>query len=155
MASKKPIAIYDGVLEELRPGDDLGSTADTVQRTATTTLTIGMAVYLDGSESVDKAQANADGTSDVHGLAAEGITAATTGSIVTEGPLTLTTGEWDAIAGTTGGLTPSALYYLDPSTAGHITETAPTTAGQSVSEVGEAVSSTKLEVRIRRRVKLN
>lgn len=43
------------------------------------------------------------------------------------------------------GLTPGATYYLDPTTAGGVTTTPPTTAGQSVQPLGVALSSTSLQ----------
>ena len=52
------------------------------------------------------------------------------GVIATGGPLTASTAQWDAITGQVGGLTPNTRYYLDPTTAGKLTITAPITAGQ-------------------------
>jgi hypothetical protein len=43
------------------------------------------------------------------------------------------------------GLTPGAAYFLDPTTPGTLTTTAPTTVGQSVQPVGVALSSTSLQ----------
>jgi len=51
------------------------------------------------------------------------------------------------VAGTIA-LTPGATYFLDPSTAGRITTTAPTTAGQYVVRVGRAVDATTLDIEI-------
>jgi len=39
------------------------------------------------------------------------------------GPVTLTPAEWDAIAGTTGGLARNTWYYISATTPGHITAT--------------------------------
>lgn len=39
------------------------------------------------------------------------------------GPLTLTAAQWDAVAGTSGGLTRNVWYYISASTPGHITAT--------------------------------
>lgn len=41
------------------------------------------------------------------------------------GEVSLTTAEWDAVAGTTGGLTPNDVYYTSASVAGEITSTEP------------------------------
>lgn len=41
------------------------------------------------------------------------------------GEITLSTAQWDAVAGTTGGLTPNNVYYTSPSVAGEITSTEP------------------------------
>ncbi len=59
------------------------------------------------------------------------------------GIVTLTTAEWDAVAGTTGGLNRQTTYYADRSTAGHITSTAPT-SGQAEVVAGIALNSTQL-----------
>lgn len=59
------------------------------------------------------------------------------------GPMTLSAGAWDAIAGTTGGLTPGAPYFLSVSP-GRITATAPSASEQFVSRVGVASSSLTL-----------
>ena len=42
------------------------------------------------------------------------------------GPVQLSAAEWDAIAGTSGGLAALTPYYLSAATAGHITSTKPT-----------------------------
>ncbi len=111
-------------------------------------LTIGMPVYAKANGNVDKARANAISTSEVLGLAAATIATTASGGIQTAGTLTATTGEWDAVTGQTGGLTPGSIYYLDPATAGLLTTTAPTTAGQVRLRVGLAHSTTELEIRI-------
>lgn len=59
--------------------------------------------------------------------------------------LTLTTGEWDAVAGTTGGLTIGAKYYLSD-TPGRLTETALATATDTLVVCGIALSATVMKV---------
>lgn len=54
------------------------------------------------------------------------------------GPIVLSTAQWDAVAGTTGGLAAGTKYYLSSSVAGTITATAP--ANSQV--VAQAVSTT-------------
>lgn len=153
MAERRPLVEIAGEIQELPQTDNLPSSADVLQRTATSTVVPGEPVYVDGAGSVDEAQANASGTSNVLGLAAEGITAASSGSIITNGILTLTTGEWDAVAGTTGGLSPGAKYFLSAATAGELVEaTPPSAAGEYVVEVGEGLSTTEMNIRIRRRI---
>jgi hypothetical protein len=63
--------------------------------------------------------------------------------------LTATTGQWDAVTGGSGGLVANTVYYLDAATAGKLTATAPTTAGQYVVEVGMALSTTELLIKTR------
>lgn len=129
-----------------------GGEAIATQATFTTTAIAGAPVYVDGADSVDLARANATATSAVLGLARAAVTATNSGDVITDGVVTLTTAEWDALAGTTGGLTPQARLYLNVGTAGRLTETIPTAPGEYVVEVGKALSPTKLHVRVRRRI---
>lgn len=105
----------------------------------------GMALYVPSDGHVELAQANGLSTSDVIGLANEDVSASTSGTYITEGALDRD--DWTSVAGTEF-LTPGAVYYLDPSTAGMITATAPTTAGQTVVEIGRASTSTQLDIEI-------
>ncbi len=118
-------------------------------------LAPGCPVYETGvSLTVDKARANAITTSIVLGLAVTTITASGTGSIRTAGVVTLTTGEWDAITGGTGGLTLGSRYYLDPATAGLLSLAPTDSTGNFLVEVGKAIATTKLMVAIRQPVGL-
>lgn len=108
---------------------------------------IGEAVYISGGGSFGKAQADASSTARVVGLVGDAsIANGTSGAVRTSGELTATTGQWDAVTGGAGGLVAGSVYYLDPSTSGRLTATAPTTAGQFVAEVGLALSTTKMHV---------
>ena len=155
MASRKPLVLVNGQIQQLQSGDSLDasvSEVDIVSRSNSNAgaITIGQAVYPDGNGSVDLGQANASGTVEVLGLVAStSIASAASGSIQTDGILTATTGQWDAVTGGTGGLVAGTVYYLDPSTAGHITSTAPTTASQYVVRIGVALSTTELEISVR------
>jgi hypothetical protein len=62
-------------------------------------------------------------------------------TVLTSGPLTLTTSQWDAITGGSGGLVPAARYYLG-SSLGSLTTTPPTASGQYLVVVGSAISAT-------------
>ncbi len=154
--ARKPLYIdeTDGKIKRFGAGDFFDA-PDTIERTFTSTAVIGQAVFVDGNGSVDLARANAPGTSVVFGLAGEGVTATQTGTVVTEGLLNATTGQWDAVTGGSGGLTAGALYFLSEATAGQLLEgTPPSAAGESITEVGEAISTTDMYVRIRRPVEL-
>lgn len=90
---------------------------------------------------VQGARANAIGTAKVLGLMAG---AGAKGSRVLtrfDGPLELTAAQWDAIAGTSGGLTVGATYYVSAATKGLLTGTAPLTPNY-VAPVGIALSAT-------------
>jgi hypothetical protein len=156
MATKKPLVMgSNGLPQQLQSSDQLAANiASTQVRTRTNanagSIVIGAPVYKNSTaEEVDKARANAAATARVYGLVYDTTIATTaTGTIATDGPLVATTTEWDAITGQTGGLTPGAMYFLDPATAGKMTTTAPTTAGQLVVKLGEAVSTTEFEISI-------
>lgn len=151
MATRKPLVLgADGRPQQLQAGDTLGINSETGQVTLTagSTLVAGSPVYASGTDACEKARANAGGTSRVIGLTAEGITSAASGVVQTNGVLTLTTAEWDAAFGTTGGLAADTTYYLSPGTAGLGTGTCPTTVGQYVVILGIALSTTELLIRI-------
>jgi hypothetical protein len=57
--------------------------------------------------------------------------------------VTATTGQWDAVTGGSGGLTPGVYYYVSAATAGLLTTTAPTTTGEVVKQAIWAISSTE------------
>lgn len=67
-------------------------------------------------------------------------------SILTQGPLTMSESAWDEITGSIGGLVPDAVYYLDGTPPGRLTTTPPSASGASITEVGQAVSSTTMIV---------
>jgi|SRR5579863_161681 len=156
MATKKPLVLgTDGRPQQLQAGDTIGTfETGQVSQTANSTLIAGQVVYSQAADTVDQAQANAAGTSIVLGLATTAITSATAGIIQTSGVLALTTAQWDAVFGTTGGLTFGTTYYLSADTAGLGTSTAPSTVGQYVVILGEAISTTELNIRITERILL-
>jgi hypothetical protein len=116
---------------------------------------IGAPVYTKTNGHVDLAQGNASGTAEVLGVVEDtSIAASASGNILIGGVLTATTTQWDAVAGTTGGLTPGSVYYLSATTAGQLTATAPTTVGQFVVRVGRALSATKMALMVMAPIKL-
>lgn len=156
MAQKKPLVLTSGQIEQLQSGDYI-ATGDIPQQTNGNAgaIVIGTAVYSSANDTVDKARADAVGTVDTIGLVSDvSISAAAVGGVQTNGILAATTGQWDAVAGTTGGLTKNVKYYLSSATAGLISSTPPSSAGQFVVEVGIAISTTEMKIDIQRRIKL-
>lgn len=156
MAQKKPLVLNSGQIEQLQSTDYVQS-AELPQLTNANagSIPIGTPVYASANDSVDKAKADAVGTVNVIGLVAEtSIAAAGTGGIQMDGVLTATTGQWDTVAGTSGGLTKDVIYYLSAATSGILTSTAPSVAGQYVKEIGIAISTTELRINIKNRIKL-
>jgi len=152
MAARKPLVIVNGQVQQIQAGDTLDAIVNEVDVTQATnneagTIVIGTPVYVDAAGTVKKAQADAVLTSRVLGLVQDAtIATSNSGSIQTDGVFVASTGEWDAVAGTTGGLTPGINYFLDPTTAGQLTSTAPTTTGQVVVNLGLALSATELDI---------
>lgn len=156
MAVKKPIVITDGELERLQPGDQIQQAVLFNRINANTgNLVIATPVYASGAGQVDKAQADALSTKDVLGLIAEAVVAPSAdGAVQCDGIFAATTSQWDAVTGGSGGLTVGTKYYLDPDTAGMLTETVPSTQGDYVAMIGIALSTTEMEISIRPTVKL-
>ena len=63
------------------------------------------------------------------------------------GLVTLTTAEWDAVTGDSGGLSVGP-YYVSDAVAGRITFVRPTTPGHFVTQIGLALSATDFLVQI-------
>ena len=157
MAARKPIVVNSGELQQLQAGDTLDAPVtggDVVSLTPAATLIAGAIVYISAADACNKAKADASGTSIAFGLAVAAITSGVAGFIKTDGLLSLTTGEWDAVFGTTGGLTAGTQYYLSKDTASFGTATAPSAVGQYVVYIGLGVSTTELMIALGRRLLL-
>jgi len=154
MATRKPIVIVDGQLRQIASGDILEASLNEVDFVTVTNkelvddLVVGTPVYASGADQVKKALADSLTTSEVVGLATETIAADAAGRVLTDGRLTATAAEWDAITGDVGGLTFGTVYFLDPTTAGQLTSIAPTVDGDVVIRVGKAIGITVMEVSI-------
>lgn len=109
------------------------------------TCVAGQPLYLKSNGHVDLAQADTIATARVCGLAVT--TAAPTTSVDYSADSVVSLTDWSAIAGSSA-LTPGALYYLSPDSAGLITAIAPTASGQIVAAIGRALTTQKLEIEI-------
>ena len=159
MALRKPLVINAGQVQQLQSGDTLdapqaGGDIMVLTNDEAGALIQGNVVYMDAVDGVKKAKGDAAGTSKPVGLSVGTPAAGATGQIMIAGVLTLTTGQWDAAFGTTGGLTFNTVYYLSAASAGLGTVTAPTAVGSYVVELGIALSTTELFVRIRQTILL-
>ncbi len=105
----------------------------------------GMAVYPSSPNQVDLGRADAESTSGVVGLANQDVIATESGTYLTDGQVTRS--DWTAVTGTST-LTTGATYYLDETTAGHITSTPPSVEGESVVRVGTALSANTIDIEI-------
>jgi hypothetical protein len=155
MANRKPLVLVSGQIQQLQSGDAVDapqSGGDVVLLTndESGAIVIGAPVYADAADGVKKAKADASGTKNVVGFVRDtSVASAGSATIQVNGILTATTTQWDAVAGTTGGLTFNTRYYLSAGTAGLITSTAPSTTGQYVVELGIAISTTELKIDIK------
>lgn len=160
MANRKPLVVVDGQIQQIAAGDTLDATVSekdmlTLTNGETTAIVICTPVYISAANTCKKAMANAAGTAGVVGLVVTAsVAASVAASVQSDGVITATTAQWDTAAGTSGGLTPGAIYYLSAATAGKLTATAPTTAGQYVQAIGRALSTTDLEISIRQSILL-
>lgn len=149
MAKRKALVLGDdGLPQQLQPGDYLGE-VDYMSLTngEAGSLVCGQPVYLLSADTVKKARANAAGTATCIGLVAD--TTVLTGqpaNIQSDGVMALTTAQWDAVTGGSGGLTTGSIYFLSTATAGAIVTTVPSTGYNQV--IGKAISTTELLIRI-------
>lgn len=151
MATRLPLVISGGQIEQLQSGDTLSvpifSGGDVIALTNDngSPIVIGSPVYMSAADHVNLAEANAAATASVIGLVqATSINSGAAGNVQLNGVLTATTGQWDTAFGTSGGLTFNTRYYLSPTVPGKGTVTAPSTVGQYVLELGIALSTTEL-----------
>ena len=152
MAARKPLVLINGRVAQLPAGDTLAASVSEVDvvnavNSNVAALPIGTPVYIQGAGAVDAAQANASGTTEVLGLvSAASIPPASSGAIQTNGVLTATTAQWDAVTGESGGLTPGGTYFLDAANPGSLTQTPPVAVGEYVVRVGRALSTTEMVI---------
>ncbi len=150
MASRLPLVLVSGQIQQLQSADTLAAPqtgGDVLSQTndESSPIVIGAPVYNDAADGVKKAKADASGTTKLIGLVRDAsITNGVAGIIQLNSVLSATTGQWDAVAGTSGGLTFGTRYYLSAATAGLLTSTPPSAVGQYVAEVGIAISTTEL-----------
>lgn len=104
--------------------------------TTDSNLAVGEVVYASGDGTLDLAIATGLATSRVVGIAIEAASAGATVIIQTTG----------VVENPGWSLTPNTVYYLDESTPGALTATAPTSVGETVVPVGIAVSATELRL---------
>lgn len=160
MADRKPLVLVNGRIRQLDANDFLDANVNEVDLVTklndnANPITKGQPVYTSGAGEVDLARANALSTAQILGLVKDAtINDVESGKIQTDGVLMATTGEWDAVTGDSGGLTPGADYFLSPTTAGMLTTTPPSTIGQFVTFVGRALSTTELEISHERPIEL-
>ena len=114
-------------------------------------ISMGQPVYLKTNGHIDLARADAVGTSKVTGLLLEAVVPTFIGSYSKDGSVTMD--DWNEVIGLTYLVTGS-VYYLDPDTPGKLTSISPTSVGQWVCPIGQAVTTTTLAMEISPRILL-
>ncbi|MBK8393658.1 MAG: hypothetical protein IPL26_00185 [Leptospiraceae bacterium] len=155
---RKPLVLDDnGNVRQIQDGDTLNARAKEVDvfsaiNEELTTIPKFSPVYISSSGKVKLSRANSTTTHKVIGLAPSSIASLVSGYIQTDGQITGSTSEWDAVTGQTGGLTTGATYFLDEANTGKIKTTAPLTG--SIVVIGIALSETSLDLNIERPILL-
>ena len=111
----------------------VGVGADTASINATENLAAGDFVNVHNSSGPKVRKADASNGRPAHGFVLSAVTSGNPATVYFEGQNTGVTGK-----------TPGAIQFLSASTAGASTETAPTTAGQIVQQLGTAGSATMI-----------
>lgn len=96
---------------------------------------------------VRRANATSVSRSVVLGIVTVGNTPTNAVRAQADGSVTLSTAQWDAVTGGSGGLTPGATYFLDVA-AGKLTTTPPSAPGTSLVSIGAALSPETFVLRI-------
>lgn len=109
------------------------------------TMVIGQPVSITSANTCQSARADSQALSRVAGIVVVGAATTLPVSVQTEGPITATTAQWDAVTGGSGGLVAGSVYFLGAS--GTLSTAPPTTNGHTVVPLGVALSTTKFEIR--------
>ena len=110
----------------------------------------GSPVYMTSAGAMKNALANALESSIVFGVCVNTSSVAVGAplSVQSTGFVVLTTGQWAAISGQVGGLTPGRNYYLSVTTAGFVISTSTSASAKYSTLIGEAQTATKLKLSI-------
>ena len=138
------------------PGPAGGASDSIVILETDSTLVPGTPLYITAGAHFEIAQATGQPQTKVVGISTTNTGAGNAATAQTQDILTLTTVEWDAVTGDTGGLTPGSVYYLSL-TLGLITKTPVIPLAPNVrfnSRIGIAISDSKMNLLIRSPIKL-
>lgn len=154
MAARKPLVLIDGQTRQLPNGDTLDAASSEVDvlslsNGGASAAPFGSAIYISADNTFGLARANAGATAGAIALVMDSsIAPAAAGFAQTDGTLTGSTGQWDAVTGESGGLVAGSRYFLSDSTAGHLSRTAPSSSGSYCLKLGVAISATEFEISI-------
>lgn len=148
MAVRKPLVLVNGEIQQLQSGDTISAPSSEVDVVVLTngdggSHLLGDVVYISDDDEAKKAKADAGATANAIALAITTIGTGASGTYQTDGIIT-----------GLSGLTAGAAYYLDETTAGAMTDTAPSSTGEYVVRLGIAISATEFDIKIERAILL-
>lgn len=151
--NRKPLVLIDGEFVAMPSGDVVdpaslpaSSSPATVQMTNGNAgaLVIGTPVYCKSNGDADKGSTSNADSAELVGLVSDTtIASAAVGNVQTSGQLSASTAQWDALLGTTGGLTPGSDYFLNTSGSMGVNPSGPRAV-----KCGKALSTQKFLIRI-------
>lgn len=133
-------------------GGSGGNSIVTKTNADSSTAVSGMAVFSFGAGTFKLGRADSVNTCEIVGLMVEDVLSNGSGRFQCNGEVTLTTAQWDAVTGATGGLTPGATYFLSNVSSGKMTPTVPSTG--VIARLGVALDATKFLVKIEPTIQL-
>jgi len=135
--TKKPLVLgSQGQIQQLQTGDSVAAVSqfDATNGDAFSHLP-GTVVYISSADTVQAATANSINTVKAVAVSNGTNAASATGSY-----------QIDGVVGGYSGLTPGSTYFLSPISAGAVTSTPPSAAGQWVMVGGTAYSATEIDI---------
>lgn len=158
---EEPIGDQPGIVKRLATLDDLQTIVEAdanrvkVNNATDTDLMFGQPVYQIDQSNAGLACANSAETRNVLGLVSDTVIPmhTGTGNVQTNGALTGTIAQWEAVTGIAGGLTPNKDYFLDIIT-GWLTTSPSFADGNHLCFVGTALSTTEFLIKIQRPIAL-
>ena len=133
-------------------GGSAGNSIVTKTNADTVTAISGMLVFAFGAGTFKLGRADSVNTCEIAGMMIEDVLSNGSGRFQCNGEVTLTTAQWDAVTGATGGLTPGATYFLSNTNSGKMTSTVPSSG--VIARVGVALDTTKFLVKIESTIQL-
>lgn len=136
------------------PGAD-GGTSSEITAQVDSTVVPGTPVYSTIGSHFEIAQADALGTTKAIGLSLTATSAGSAADVQTQDIVTLTTVQWDAVTGGSGGLTSGSTYYLGGAAPGTLVTVPPALPVSTHNvRIGVALTSVTMDVKIRAPLKL-
>jgi len=136
------------VIKRVASVTDINSQTTIINNT-TNNFIFGQPIYNLSNGSFDLAVATNIDKKDVIGIISSDfiLSGGGSGNAIFSGRLTGTIQQWEIVTSMVGGLVPNKKYFLDTNT-GLLTINAPTDIGQFICQIGRAISTTELIIKI-------